>query len=681
MSRFFLNMHSILVLLQVFTITLGQQNPFVLRHSGGECVDIIKKANFEYVPIGAVSEADCQALCAADAQCDFYATLNHHAYAAGWGYQCHYFRNAYCDPATLRQSHPWWETIIRKSGLPPVTIAPTNEPTNSPTSGPSNEPTVSPTSEPSNEPTVSPTSEPSNEPTASPTSEPSNMPTMNPTLVPTSNPFVLRHSGGACVDIIKKANFEYVDIGGGVSEAGCEALCAADAQCDFYVTLNHHAYAAGWGYNCQYWRNAYCDPATLTQSHSWFETVIRESGLPPVQTVTSGPPMTASCSSQPLDYCLKTTWEGGNSAYAPWDNTIWRLADVLNGEPVFVQDGKETAHNGALGFIPDFNLGQNLAGYCAGQTWGAIVLDKSPEYTFINDGVWNWGVAGSCTGTETADILEVLRGQRDSITTAFRARTNSYHAAHRDVKIEVLRDAIACGGRFYSDALFSKSESEQCRIMEAVLPGAPTNEPTASPTSEPSNMPTMNPTLVPTSAWHDDILGGHWTLVRRVKAGNNWHPSTDQLMGTDVYGSFINDPTADATFSIAFDINQVSEFLFATGDGQKWLVASKDSVVGGFYANELRPIMASSKSGTAHSARWYRRNGVQEDPWISLSDHHPAIGTGDILYGGDSFGQTHASAILPHHNGANVFVRFSNASIGRRILSVGRLLSLEDDLQ
>jgi len=181
--------------------------------------------------------------------------------------------------------------------------------------------------------------------------------------------------------------------------------------------------------------------------------------------------------------------------------------------------------------------------------------------------------------------------------------------------------------------------------------------------------------------WHDDILGGHWTLVRRVKAGNKWHPSTDQLMGTDVYGSFVNDPTADATFSKAFDINQVSEFLFATGDGQKWLVASKDSVVGGFYANELRPIMASSKSGTAHSARWYRRNGVREDPWISLSDHHPAIGAGDILYGGDSFGHTHASAILPHHNGANVFVRFSNASVGRRILSVGRLLSLEDDLQ
>merc|ERR1712117_648378 len=163
-------------------------------------------------------------------------------------------------------------------------------------------------------------------------------------------------------------------------------------------------------------------------------------------------------------------WEGGDSPYAPTHNTVWRLADVLNGEPVFVKDGEETGNNGALGYYPNFNQGSSLANYCAGQTWDAVVLDKFPDYSFIVGGTWNWGVAGSCTGTETADILEVLRGQRDSITTAFRARTNSYHAAHRDVKIKVVRDVMECGGRFYSDALFSKTESEQCAIMEAVLP-------------------------------------------------------------------------------------------------------------------------------------------------------------------------------------------------------------------
>jgi len=388
------------------------------------------------------------------------------------------------------------------------TMQPTNEPTLkpslSPTTEPTQEPSLSTTTEPSLEPSSSPTIDPTTyapsqapsmspvysteipsrhptSPTGSPSKHPSESPTTeSPTVNPSTDPFVLRHSGGTCVDIIEKDNYEYVDLGEGVSEADCAARCAVDAQCDFYQTLNHHAYSNGWLPLCQHYRNAYCDPATLTNNHDWLELAIKESGILPVKIVTSGPPMTASCSSQALDYCLKTTWEGGNSAIAPWHNTIWRLADVLHGEPVFVRDEKETENNGALGFIPDFNQGIELMGYCADQTWGAIVLDKSPEYPFINDGNLNLGIAGSCTGTETADILEVLRGQKDSISTAFRARTNSYEAAFRDVKIEVVRDVMACGGRFYSDALFSKSESEQCAIMEAVLPKAPTASPTSA---------------------------------------------------------------------------------------------------------------------------------------------------------------------------------------------------------
>lgn len=38
-----------------------------------------------------------------------------------------------------------------------------------------------------------------------------------------------------------------------------------------------------------------------------------------------------------------------------------------------------------------------------------------------------------------------------------------------------------------------------------------------------------------------------------------------------------------------------------------------------------------------------------------LNDHGPAIGQGNILYGENSFGSTHASAVLPSHQGANVF--------------------------
>ena len=150
-----------------------------------------------------------------------------------------------------------------------------------------------------------------------------------------------------------------------------------------------------------------------------------------------------------------------------------------------------------------------------------------------------------------------------------------------------------------------------------------------------------------------------WELVRRVKAGNSWHPATDQLRGTDVYGTFVNNGSVDSTFSIAFDINQVEEFLFITGDRKKWLVASVFAVMndGNWYANNLRDIKQSSISSTPYQARWYRRNGAREDPWISLTDHGNAIGEGNILYGESNYGGTHAAAILPHHNGANVYIR------------------------
>jgi len=40
-----------------------------------------------------------------------------------------------------------------------------------------------------------------------------------------------------------------------------------------------------------------------------------------------------------------------------------------------------------------------------------------------------------------------------------------------------------------------------------------------------------------------------------------------------------------------------------------------------------------------------------------VTDHGNAISAGKILYGENSFGSTHASAILPAHNGANVWIK------------------------
>ena len=60
--------------------------------------------------------------------------------------------------------------------------------------------------------------------------------------------------------------------------------------------------------------------------------------------------------------------------------------------------------------------------------------------------------------------------------------------------------------------------------------------------------------------------GGNWALVRRVKQGFNWHPATDNLAGTSVYGGFPFDPASD-TFSIKFDnlVSQTTNILFRSG--------------------------------------------------------------------------------------------------------------------
>ena len=133
-----------------------------------------------------------------------------------------------------------------------------------------------------------------------------------------------------------------------------------------------------------------------------------------------------------------------------------------------------------------------------------------------------------------------------------------------------------------------------------------------------------------------------------------------------MYGTFVNDDTVDSTFSIAFNVEEVQDFLFITGDRLKWLVASVDAVLGerdvnsgNFqgYANENREIKMSSTSSAPYQALWYNRESDMEDPWISLSDHSLAIDEGNIIYGEASFNRAAHTKILPLHNGANVYIR------------------------
>jgi hypothetical protein len=149
-----------------------------------------------------------------------------------------------------------------------------------------------------------------------------------------------------------------------------------------------------------------------------------------------------------------------------------------------------------------------------------------------------------------------------------------------------------------------------------------------------------------------EVGQGEWRLVRRVKAGDKWHPAKDQMTGSEAYGAYSRDYTADSTFSLKFDTWECSQYLFATGDMKKWLVAPASSVLG-WYTDADRLIYRSSTSGTPYKAKWYRRKGSLEDPWISLIDHASAISKGDIVYGENSYGGAHASPVKA--KGANVF--------------------------
>ena len=73
-----------------------------------------------------------------------------------------------------------------------------------------------------------------------------------------------------------------------------------------------------------------------------------------------------------------------------------------------------------------------------------------------------------------------------------------------------------------------------------------------------------------------NLYGGQWVLVRH--AYNAWHTASDQLAGTDQYGTYDNDPLSMATWSIPFDKALESDgnvlFMFSNGDCSQYSITS-----------------------------------------------------------------------------------------------------------
>ena len=79
--------------------------------------------------------------------------------------------------------------------------------------------------------------------------------------------------------------------------------------------------------------------------------------------------------------------------------------------------------------------------------------------------------------------------------------------------------------------------------------------------------------------YHPEIDGGGWILVRRASASNNWHNATDDLQGTDSYGTYVDDDSYNGSFSIPFETAcpNYNQFLFWTRSNN-WLVMRKTEV-------------------------------------------------------------------------------------------------------
>jgi hypothetical protein len=76
---------------------------------------------------------------------------------------------------------------------------------------------------------------------------------------------------------------------------------------------------------------------------------------------------------------------------------------------------------------------------------------------------------------------------------------------------------------------------------------------------------TLTSTATFTPVCDSSFENGGWLLVRRAQ-GSSWGPSTDRLLGLDVYGVY-GAANSASTFSIAFSslVTPSTEFLFITG--------------------------------------------------------------------------------------------------------------------
>jgi hypothetical protein len=177
-----------------------------------------------------------------------------------------------------------------------------------------------------------------------------------------------------------------------------------------------------------------------------------------------------------------------------------------------------------------------------------------------------------------------------------------------------------------------------------------------------------------TSVARMDFAGRKWYLVRRdpgqlqtggktcsgydpscwdvVNGDNCWHAATDNLAGTDEYGTCDADPLGLSAYSVPFAHMEWTEMLLASGDMSMFTVLTRESIEecsqGNVVDGQWFPSVTLSSESAGYSVTQYCRSGASEDPWISVG-HHP-----DRVVYGEGWCGGHWDDDAPVQGGMNV---------------------------
>jgi hypothetical protein len=302
----------------------------------------------------------------------------------------------------------------------------------------------------------------------------------------------------------------------------------------------------------------------------------------------------------------------------------------------------------------------NCGGYTYFKEYGTIRLASVISYTQAAGGTYCMakvggeielvGEGGACRLNETFADLDA----RDFGDYPGMVYTESYSFADQGACNNLCYAMDWCSSFAYS------SENSKCILYDWIPTAISNLKSDASYSCYVSADYVPEATLPPAAeGCADNIDGGGWSLVRRVKQGRKWHPATDGLAGTDVYGTFVNDGSVGETFSryYASELDGTTEFLFSSGDCYHWLITNELNAVYRRGEPYMGEILTASDIQQYHEVQWYHRSTSLEDPWISLKDHLDSVYDATVLYGENDWYGDSRDSLLSDHNGANVYIR------------------------